>query len=111
MTQLRRVEDILGGEVNYTAALRVYADNFIHPDDRAAYLETMSIKNLQQTLRWWQPYVAVEYRKLPDYPETHAGTGGWVRATAVLAQSGEDEAPKTVVYVAQDISDGKRGCA
>ncbi len=111
VTQLRRVEDILGGEVNYTAALRVYADNFIHPDDRAAYLETMSIKNLQQTLRWWQPYVAVEYRKLPDYPETHAGTGGWVRATAVLAQSGEDEAPKTVVYVAQDISDGKRGCA
>ena len=110
VTQLRRVEDILGGEVNYTAALRVYADNFIHPDDRAAYLETMSIKNLQQTLRWWQPYVAVEYRKLPDYPETHAGTGG-VRATAGLAQSGEDEAPKTVVYVAQDISDGKRGCA
>ncbi len=111
VNQLRRVEDVLSGEVNYTAALRIYAENFICPDDRAAYLETMSIENLQKTLRWWQPYVAMEYRKLPDCPEAGAGAGGWVRATAVLAQADADEAPKTVVYVAQDISDTKRGCA
>ena len=102
VTQLRRVEDVLGEEVNCTAALQIYANHFIHPDDREEYLKVMNVKNLRQTLRWWKPYVAVEYRKLPDDP--NADTYGWIRATAVLARTGEDELPKTVVYVAQDIT-------
>lgn len=109
VTQLRRVEDLLGNEVNCTAALQIYANHFIHPDDREEYLQTMSIENLRKNLRWWQPCVAVEYRKLPD------GTGpdscGWVRATAVLAQTGVDDMPKTVVYAAQDISNNRRRAA
>ena len=108
VNQLRRVGDVLGGEINYTAALRIYAENFVWPEDREAYLKTLSIENLRASLRWWNPYVAVEYRKQPECPGTDGETGGWVRATAVLAQSDADEAPKTVVYVAQDISDTKR---
>lgn len=109
VVQLRRVEDVLGEEVNCTAALQIYANHFVHPDDREEYLQTMSIENLRKNLRWWQPCVAVEYRKLPD------GTGpdscGWVRATAVLAQTGVDDMPKTVVYAAQDISNNRRRAA
>ena len=103
--QLRRVGDLLGEEVNYTAALQIYANHFVHPDDRAAYLQTMGVENLRSSLRWWQPCVAVEYRKLPDDP--HSEAYSWVRATAVLAQTSADDMPRTVVYVAQDISQNR----
>lgn len=105
VTQLRRVEDILGEEVNCSAAMQIYASHFIHPDDRADYLRVMNSENLRNTLRWWQPYVAVEYRKLPDIPGDP--NYEWVRATAVLAQTGPDDLPKTAVYVTQSISGGK----
>lgn len=104
VTQLRRVEDVLGGEVNCTAAMGIYAQHFIHPDDRAEYLRVMNVENLRQQLRWWQPPVAVEYRKQGDEP----GTWSWVRATAVLARAGADDLPLTAVYVAQDIDAGRR---
>lgn len=97
VSQQRRVGDLLGNEVNFTAALQIYANHFIHPDDRAGYLESMSVSNLQQSLRWWQPYVTAEYRKLPE--------GHWVRATAVLARTDNNELPKTVVYVARHITE------
>ena len=100
--QLRHMEDLLGEEVNCTAALQIYANHFIHPDDREEYLRVMSIQNLREKLRWWQPCVAVEFRKLPD--DAGSDNCGWVRATAVLAQNDADDMPKTVVYAAQDIS-------
>lgn len=102
VTQLRRVEDLLGEEVDCTAGFNIYANHFIHPDDREEYLRVMNCENLRQSLRWWQPYVAVEYRKLPDFPEN--GECEWVRATAVLARSGADDLPKNAIYVAQSIS-------
>ena len=43
-----------------------------------------------------------QFRKLPD--DAGSDNCGWVRATAVLAQTGPDDMPKTVVYAAQDIS-------
>ena len=100
------MEDVLGEEVNCTAALRIYANHFIHPEDRAEYLRVMSIDNLRQSLRWWQPCAAVEFRKLSEDPAA-PGSGGWVRATAVLARTGKDDIPRTVVYVAQDITDNR----
>ena len=107
VTQLRRVGDILGPEVNCTAALQIYANNFIHPDDRAEYLRVMSIPNLVQSLRWWQPYVAMEYRQMPDDPHAGPDDWDWVRATVVLARTVENDMPKTAVYVAQNITHGK----
>ena len=105
VTQLSRVGDVLGSEVNFSTALQIYANNFIDPDDREEYLRVMDVENLRQSLRWWQPYVAMEYRKLAEAPgEEHS----WVRATAVLAQAGEDDLPRTALYVAQDISQTKR---
>lgn len=104
--QLRKVGDVLGDEVNCSAALHIYANHFVHPDDREEYLKIMSVENLRESLRWWQPYVAVEYRRLPEDEKT--GECGWVRATAVLARSAAGDLPGTAVYVAQDISDRNR---
>ena len=98
VTQQRKIGAVLGDAVNCTAALQLYANNFIHPNDRERYLEIMSVQNLRETLRWWQPYVEVEYRRRPEEG------GGLVRATAVLAQTGMDDFPKTVVYVARNIA-------
>ena len=106
--QLSRVGDVLGDEVNYTAALSIYANHFVHPDDREAYLHTMGQQNLRNSLRWWQPSVALEYRKLSEEPGVGPDSWSWVRATAVLARTGEDDRPKTAVFVAQDISSGRR---
>lgn len=105
VTQLSRVEDVLGGEVNFTAALIIYANHFIHPDDRAEYLRAMSTENLRNSLRWWLPCVAVEYRKMD---EESGGSWRWVRASVVLARSASDDQPQTAVYVAQDITGGRR---
>lgn len=107
VTQLRRVEDLLGSEVNCTAALQVYANHFIHPDDREAYLKTISMENLRDYLRWWQPCVAVEYRRLEDEPGVQDDPWRWVRASVVLARTGPDDLPQTAVYVAQDLTGGR----
>lgn len=108
ITQLSRVGDVLGDEVNYTAALNIYASHFVHPEDREEYLNTMSQQNLRDNLRWWQPCVAVEYRKPSDEPGTGSARWSWVRATAMLARTGKDDLPETAVYVAQDITEGRK---
>lgn len=108
VTQLSKGGDVLGDEVNYEAALSIYASHFVHPDDREAYLRTMSLQNLQSSLRWWQPRVAIEYRKLSKEPDVGSGDWSRVRALAVLARRGEDDLPKTAVYVEQDISEGRQ---
>lgn len=109
VSQLRRVEDVLGDEVSCTAALRIYANHFIHPEDREEYLRTMSMENLRASLRWWNPCTAYEYRRLPEEPGAQpSGSWQWVRASVVLARTGPDDLPKTAVYVAQDITGGRR---
>lgn len=106
--QQRNVGDVLGNEVNCTAALQIYANHFIHPDDREEYFEVINVENIAQSLRWWQPSLAVEYRKLLDEPGSDTSSWSWVRATVVLARSGSDDMPKTAIYVAQDIGTGSR---
>lgn len=106
VTQLNGVGDSLGSEVNCTAALRIYADNFVHPDDRAEYLNIMNIENWSKTLRQWHPYVTFTYRQMPE-ADAAPGNCRLIRATAILAQFGEDDLPKTVVYVAQDITESE----
>ena len=101
VTQLRRVGEVLGNEVNCTAALQIYAQYFIHPDDQAEYLRVMNVDTMRTELRWWKPCVAVEYRRRGE----EADKWSWVRASAVLARAGEDDQPLTAVYVAQDIND------
>lgn len=111
ITQLNRVGDVLGDEVNCTAALMIYANHFIHPDDRSEYLRVMNVENLRNTLRWWQPCAAVEYRLINEGAGADSGPCGWVRASALLARTGPDDQPQTAVYVAQDITGGRRGGA
>jgi len=101
VTQQRRVGELLGDEVNCTAALELYANYFIHPEDREKYLSIMNMSYLRENLRWWKPYLTVDYRRMQegDKPDS------WVRATAIMARSGSDDMPKTVVYVARDITE------
>lgn len=106
--RLRRTGDVLGDEVGFTSALQIYASHFVHPDDRARYLQVMNVDNLKRELRWWKPTLAVEYRRSVDDPVTGAHSWSWVRATAVLARTGADELPLTAVYVVQDINDGRQ---
>lgn len=108
VTQQKPVSRMLGAEVNFTTALQLYANQFIHPDDREQYLHIMSVENLLNKLRWWQPYVSFEYRKLPDLPTPDGSGCQWVRATAVLSRMGSDDMPKTAVYVARSISEDDR---
>ena len=105
VTQLSKVGDILGSEIDCVAALRIYAENFIHPEDREEYLRIMNPEYWRKTLRWWHPYTALEYRTMPDSDKPECG---WIRATAVVAQIGVDDIPKTLVYLAQDITESKR---
>ena len=105
VTKLGKAGDVLGSEVNCTAALQVYAENFIHPDDREDYLRVMNMPNLIERLRWWQPYVSATYRTLPQEESRSPADVQWVCATVVLAEIGDDDRPKTAVYVAQDITE------
>jgi len=47
VTQQRRVGELLGDEVNCTAALELYANYFIHPEDREKYLSIMNMSYLR----------------------------------------------------------------
>lgn len=106
VTQQRRVSDVLGDEVNFTTAIQLYATHFIHPDDREKYLETINVQNLWRKLRWWTPCVTVDFRKMPGFAGgADDGACQWVRASAILARTGPDDLPKTVVYVARDIQE------
>ena len=107
VTQQRRVGDVLGDEVNFTTAIQLYANHFVHPDDRERYLEAMKIQNLWRSLRWWQPCVTVDYRKAPGMLGPDTGACQWVRASAILARTAPDDLPKTVVYVARDIEESE----
>lgn len=104
------VQEVLGNLVNYTEAIHTYAELEIHPDDRKKYLETLSSRNLIKTLRRDKPYVAVEYRKYSKDvvdPDGTFGNYGWMRVTAVLAQTGPDGKPRTALYTAQNVTEIK----
>lgn len=108
MNQLEDVSVILGNRTEYTTALRMYAERFVHPEDRANYLHMMSRRNLRQVLGKEQPFVTFAYRKMPESPETMADDYGWIRATAVMAQTDDEGKASGIVYVAQDVTESKR---
>lgn len=82
----------------------MYAENFIHPDDQEEYLKNMDYENLLQTLSKEHPLLAFEYRMIPDQNNKR----DWIRATVVLAETGDDGKPKRALYAAQDVTESKR---
>lgn len=110
VTKQWEVKEVLGNLVNYTEAIHTYAELEIHPDDRKKYLETLSSRNLIKTLRRERPYVAVEYRRYSKDvidPDGDFEGYGWMRVTAVLAQTDAEGRPKTALYAAQNVTDIK----
>ena len=108
MNQLENVKNVLGDRTDYDTALRVYAETFVHPEDRANYLYTMSSRNLRQVLKKEQPFVTFAYRKMPEKTDTGMEDYGWIRATAVMAQADEEGKAGGIVYAAQDVTESKR---
>lgn len=104
VTQKAEVGSILGNERNSTQAFRLYAQRFVHPEDREEYLEHVSNQNLRGMLSSAHPLLAFEYRRNPDQHNAVA----WVRATVVLAGTARDGRPKRAVYVVQDITESKK---
>ncbi|MDO4336599.1 MAG: hypothetical protein Q4C91_00745 [Eubacteriales bacterium] len=66
VTQKAEVGSVLGDERNYTQAARMYAEKFIHPDDREEYLEHMDHQRLMDALSREHPLTAFEYRMALD---------------------------------------------
>lgn len=107
MSQLEDVRKVLGDRTDYDSALRTYAENFVHPEDRTNYLCTMSSRNLRQVLKKEQPFVTFAYRKMPEAGAA-ADDYGWIRATAVMARTDEEGKASGIVYAAQDVTESKR---
>jgi len=103
VTQKAEVGSVLGDERSYMQGIRIYAGNFIHPDDREEYLKHMNYRNLREVLSIEHPLTAFEYRMVPDKADRRA----WVRATVVLAEAASDGTPKRALYVAQDVTESK----
>ncbi|MDO5350622.1 MAG: response regulator, partial [Lachnospiraceae bacterium] len=101
--QKAEVGSVLGDERNYTQAARMYAEKFIHPDDREEYLKHVDHQRLMDTLSRKHPLTAFEYRTAPDLKKRKA----WIRATVVLAEMTSDGRPKRALYVAQDVTESK----
>ena len=103
VTQKEEVVKLLGEERNYTQGINTYAQKYVYPDDREAYLNCVNRQNLLDTLRDGQTIVAMEYRKMPDEKNQRA----WTRATVVLSETAKDGSPKRALYVAQDVTESK----
>ena len=103
VTQEGKAEQMLGEAQNYSNGIRAYAEHFIHPDDRADFILYMDRQNLLNALSPENPYIAFEYRKMPENGQKRA----WIRATAALAETSPDGRPRRIVYVAQDITESK----
>ncbi len=108
VTQLNEVAKVLGDRMDYTTGLRLYAEQFIHPEDREEYISVLSIENLKKTLSMKNPYVTLAYRKIPDKSNPRPEEYGWIRGTAVMAEAGPDGKARIVIYAAQDVTDSKR---
>ncbi len=105
--QMGAVGEVLKQEAECEEVFALYAQNFVHPDDRDEYLEKMNCRYIRETLSEEYPFTAVEYRILDKDNGNIDGEYSWVRATALLAQS-EGGVPVKALYVAQDVTESKR---
>lgn len=105
--QMGAVGEVLKQEAECGEVFALYAQNFVHPDDRAEYLEKMNCGYIRENLSDERPFIAVEYRILDKDNDSIEGEYSWVRATALLAQS-EGSVPVKALYVAQDVTESKR---
>jgi len=103
VTQKAEVGSVLGNERNYTQGIHIYANKFVHPDDREEYLKHLNYQNLCCVLDSEHMLTAFEYRMVPD----DNGKRAWTRATVVLAETASDGTPKRALYVAQDVTESK----
>lgn len=105
--QMGAVGEVLKQEAECEEVFALYAQNFVHPDDRAEYLGKMNCRYIRETLGSEQAFIAVEYRILDKDNVGINDEYSWVRATVLIAQS-EGGVPVKALYVAQDVTESKR---
>lgn len=108
VTQLDEVKKVLSDKTDYETGLKLYAERFVHPEDREEYLQTLSRDNLRNTLSKKKPYVTLAYRKQQRDSTVEPGEYGWIRSTAVMAQADAEGKARSIVYAAQDVTESKR---
>lgn len=108
VTQLDEVKRLLGDKTDYETGLKLYAEKFVHPEDREEYLRVLSCENLQRTLSKKNPYVTLAYRKVPKGSDMKPEEYGWIRSTAVMAQADAEGKARSIVYAAQDVTESKQ---
>lgn len=107
IAQRKEVGDALGGETSFTEAVRIYSENFVHPDFFAEYVEKMDRQNLLKRLSAERPSIAVEYRRKKSGSGKVPEADGWDRATVVVSEF-ENEKPVKALYALQDVTEVKR---
>jgi len=101
--QKAEVGSVLADEMSYMQGIRIYAENYVHPDDREEYLKRLNDRYLRDVLSMDHPLSAFEYRMAPGKDDRRS----WIRATVVLAETASDGTPKRALYVAQDVTESK----
>ncbi len=105
VTQKQEVDNAIREKLNCTEAFRIYAERFVHPDDREEYLQKMCCENMRKSLSPEHRFFAVEYRRIAN-EDGKIRDNGWIRATVVLAEM-KNGKPDKVLYVAQNVSEIK----
>lgn len=107
VNQREEVKNILGTEMSFTEAIRIYSEHFVHSDCREEYVQKMSRTNLLERLSESRPFVAMEYHRIKIDAEGVPEGDGWVRATVIATEFRDGKSSKAL-YVAQDISEVKK---
>lgn len=107
VNQREEVKNILGTEMSFTEAIRIYSEHFVHSDCREEYVQKMSRTNLLEKLSESRPFVAMEYHRIKIDAEGVPEGDGWVRATVIATEFRDGKSSKAL-YVAQDISEVKK---
>ncbi len=105
VTQRNETVDATVPYESCTKGFQVYAEHFVHPDDRQEYLEKMDCKNFIKQLNREHPLFALEYRRV-IYENGEMHPNGWIRATVILSETKQGK-PSKALYLAQDVSESK----
>lgn len=85
----------------YSDAIRIFADNYLHEEDRELFKEKMSLENIKSTLNPANRSISLECRhiKVKGYQ--------WIRVVASLTNICENGEVDSFILAIQDIDDAK----
>ena len=82
---------------DYEDAIHIYANKYVHPDDREIYLNMYSRAYMEKTLSSENKFYSFNYRQIAG------GVEKWLRMHAIVASYGPDGKPTHVVLAIMDV--------